>query len=46
MSELSGLNPTVMVPKIAQMAVDKLEDRSILVSFNDYQTYLTKAQLV
>ena len=42
MGELSQLNPTVMVQKVVDMATKTLESRSILVSFNDYQTYLTK----
>ena len=42
MGELSRLNPTVMVQKVVEMATKGLEDKTLLVSFNDYQTYLTK----
>ena len=42
MEELARINPSVLVPKIASLAAQKMEDRTLMVSFNDYQTYLTK----
>ena len=42
MAELSNVNPKVLVPKIVELSLNKMIDSSLLVSFDEYQTYLTK----